>query len=319
MRLWALIYAAAAAVSGFAEEDYCKVDQNDVVEIPVTFQFASPEFQQPWAYRGLLPSVHFRDGRTLGTPEIDRVRDGLLELVFCVSAKFLPRLDEPFDVQIGPRKLQSSVRPIQWRQQDGVTQGRKWTVRRGRLAPARFETEPPPDWVIVRKAQWNVDSKGGPWLELEIYNPGTSPHPGFELTLLAMNRPRRLVAGTEGRIVPVSIRRTIGGNLAAASGTPQFPEQLFPREASFTMTPAGEAIFQTSLGGSGAIAAATSLTAMYRFETQDEADAARKTGSLNTMLNTALPCRIIEVKAPRVYPTILTAGYGPGTAAKCPD
>lgn len=316
MRVIALLLFCLVSTRVYAQDDYCKFDEENVVEIPITFKFAAREYQHDWAYRGLSPSVEIPNGPTLSTAEIERITEGHLETVFCVNERFLSKVDAPLVVRLGNRRLSAVPRPIQWRQQRGRTGNTDWIVRRGRMTPVRFENQAPPDWVIVRKAEWNVDVNGVPALELEAYNPSSVTHPGFTISFKASNKPRRLVATTAGRVLPVRVRRT-GSGVQAVSGTPLFPGELVSREAHLETTASGEVIFETDLGPSAPIGPGDSMTLRYRFEPAD-GETKGKADTLYRFLEEGLPCRVVQTMGAGVYPTLQTVDFGSGSKSRCP-
>lgn len=296
-----ILILAVALRAESLPEDLCPFGDNDVVEIPLSFQFVSEAFQTSWAYRGLEPAIEFSSGLTLKTPEREVVTGGRLELAFCVSKSFVPAQGS-FVFHIGPRLLNTAIRPVTWRKQKVTIQGRTTTVDRGRMVPIDF-LQPDPDWVIVRRAAW-LQTEKGPQLEIVIVNPSKTSHAGVELHFRATNKPLLHVGAPRTAKVLVRFKQDKRG-VKVASADPQFPE-LVSREATLDRGPSGEILFRTDLGQTGALANEDTLTIRYVFE---EGDARQPRDPPAALLKAiyALQYRDIEISGERAFPRFMHA------------
>jgi len=238
-----LTIMAAASVPA-AVFSQCPVDQ---IKIPILFEFQNPEMRTDWVYRSLEAGLSIP-----GAYVVDRrIREsGAMEVDFCISRKDVPPPNSKFSVFFGPRGFVVAARP----------------VRNGQMPTITFSDQPDPDWLIVRRALWLINSQGFPRIDLEIYNFGRSSHPGIDILFkFKSGGCDMVVAGVCEGCPEVTVDISISsGVLDVKAGDPQFRE-LIRQWAMVDADQCGNLRVSARLGSTGPISSKEARLIRYTF------------------------------------------------------
>ena len=213
------------------------------VTIPVDFSFQDPQLQIDWIYRSLDPNVSFQ-GKTF-MPDTLSTDGGKLSATFCVAGNLT---SGTLNFLFGQRQLSTATRPIST---DGV------------MSRILFLLQPPPDWLIVRSATWNVSADGVPLITVSIYNPASAStmETGPSVHLLLTTGPSACFGEADHQEIPVNV--SIHNNAPVViSKDESFPE---PVKRSSTIRSNGCDMYaDLELGKTDNIKGDTSLTVRFR-------------------------------------------------------
>ena len=233
---------------GSAQAGAAPCPSQNTIEMPIVFQFADQQFRQDWIYSSTSPNLRVRSD--VIQPMATTIRDGQLEVAFCVSLSASDTETPLATFQLGPRSLAIAPRPVIQTKADRY------------IGTVLFLNQAAPDWVVARLAPFTA-AQNELIADLQLINLGAKPHPGGDVSLTFFEPPGSCLIAGNAMVVDVDLTVTRAG-IVATSNDPLFDDVVQrPGRLEGDICSSG-ITFVADLGQTGPLRPNDAITIRYR-------------------------------------------------------